>query len=205
MSDRFGVDVPAEGAGLIYVMGPSGAGKDTLLGRLRAMLPPHAPLHIARRSLTRAVQPGGEAHEHVAEAEMDGLLATRELALYWEANGCRYGIRSEELAPLAQGRWVVVNGSRGHWATLHAAAPKALGVLVQADPEVLAQRLARRGREDGAAMALRLQRATSLGAPPGCALVLDNSGPIERCAERFLSWWHSLPVRVPAAALGRPQ
>jgi ribose 1,5-bisphosphokinase len=45
---------------LVYVMGPSGAGKDSVLGRARAMLSTDLPIVFAHRYITRPADSGGE-------------------------------------------------------------------------------------------------------------------------------------------------
>ena len=54
---------------LVYVMGPSGAGKDSVLGRARVLLPPKAPVVFAHRYITRPADIGGENHVAVTRAE----------------------------------------------------------------------------------------------------------------------------------------
>ena len=56
-------------AALIYVVGPSGVGKDSLLAWLRSNLPDHLPAHWAQRTIDRPRVPQGEAHESVAPEE----------------------------------------------------------------------------------------------------------------------------------------
>ena len=105
-------------ARLVYVMGPSGAGKDSLLGWLRQHLPPTSPLHWAQRTISRPLQQsharGTEQYESVCPATFAALRSEQAFALHWDANGLGYGVRHAQLAPLAQGRWVLVNGSRAH-------------------------------------------------------------------------------------------
>ena len=47
---------------LVYVMGPSGAGKDSVLDRARTMLSVEAPVAFAHRYITRPADIGGENH-----------------------------------------------------------------------------------------------------------------------------------------------
>lgn len=134
---------------LIVVVGPSGAGKDSVLRGWRASLGADAPA-FARRVITRAPD-ATEAHEAVTAADFAGMRAQGLLATWWQAHGLDYGVRRRELEPLAAGRWMVLNGSRAHLPALRAQAPGLRVVVVSAPPHVLAQRLAARAREDATA------------------------------------------------------
>jgi ribose 1,5-bisphosphokinase len=172
---------------LIVVVGPSGAGKDSVLrawGELLAKQP--VPVHIARRSITRPADGGDEHHEPLTPATFDALQQAGAFATAWQAHGLAYGVRHTELTPLAQGHWVVLNGSRAHLSVLREQAPQAAVVEVTAPAEQLAARLARRGREDAQAMSTRLQRA----APPVHAdLTLVNDSSVQEVAQALHRWW----------------
>ena len=168
---------------LIYVIGPSGAGKDSVLHALRQAWSGAAQAHWARRTITRAVQPGGEAHEAVDTPAFEQLRLRQAFALHWQANALHYGIRSAELLPpLAQGRCVFVNGSRGHLPTLLTQWPQATVVHISAPPQVLAQRLATRARESPDAIAARLQREVPLALPAN-HIAICNDGALAAAAE----------------------
>jgi ribose 1,5-bisphosphokinase len=172
---------------LVYVMGPSGAGKDSLLDWARARLPEDSCVRIAQRTITRAQTAGGERHCPATEAQFDELLARGAFALHWRANGVRYGVPSKILEWLDQGLTVVVNGSREHLPAARARFPRLEAVHVAASAESLSARLAKRGREDAAALRARQARNTSLAQRfHGAALHLRNDGPIERCGAQLL-------------------
>ena len=95
---------------LIYCMGPSGAGKDSLLNWLRTHLPTPCPVHWAQRTISRAATSAGEVHESVSPQTFFALCSDHAFALHWQANGLGYGVRHAQLAPLAQGHWVLLNG-----------------------------------------------------------------------------------------------
>jgi len=174
---------------LIVVVGPSGAGKDSVLQAWRQLLlPAEAPAQV-RRVITRPADPHGENHEPIDEPTFARMCLSNELAFWWSAHGLHYGVRRESLAPLAQGRWVVMNGSRGHLPQLRRRAPKAHVVEVTAPPEVLAKRLAGRGREDPAAVAARLARETP---ESDASLVVSNTGDVAEAAQVLHQWWESL-------------
>jgi ribose 1,5-bisphosphokinase len=141
---------------LVAVVGPSGSGKDTLLGGLVRARP---DIHWARRTISRPPSAETEPFESVSAAEFAALCAVDAFALHWPAHGLTYGIRHAELVALGQSRTVVFNGSRK--ALLDAAArfPALRVIAITVPPEVLAARLAARGRESADDIARRLDRA----------------------------------------------
>jgi phosphonate metabolism protein PhnN/1,5-bisphosphokinase (PRPP-forming) len=174
---------------LIYVMGPSGAGKDSLLEWVRARLPGDSRVRLARRTITRPAHAGGEDHLAATEAQFDAALARGEFALHWRANGHRYGIAREIEQWLAEGRTVVVNGSREYLPVARAKFPQIEAVHVVAPAQVLQSRLSQRGRERPDEAARRLARNAALsGVAPPAALVLENDGPIEAAGARLAAF-----------------
>jgi ribose 1,5-bisphosphokinase len=141
---------------LFFVVGPSGAGKDTLMAGAIAADP---SLIWARRCITRAEAAGGEPFEGLSDAAFDARLQAGAFALHWAAHGLRYGVTHTALAPLAQGYDVLLNGSRGAIDQARAAFPDMAVILITAPDAILAQRLAARGRETADDIAQRLARA----------------------------------------------
>ena len=80
---------------LLYVMGPSGAGKDSVLGRARALLPSDAPVVFAHRYITRPADTGGENHVAVTRAEFAMRRDHGLFAYHWGAHGNDYGVGRE--------------------------------------------------------------------------------------------------------------
>jgi ribose 1,5-bisphosphokinase len=172
---------------LVVVVGPSGAGKDSVLRAWAALLATQpVPVHIAQRSITRPADGGHEDHEALTPESYDALQQADAFAIAWQAHDLGYGVRHTELAPLAQGHWVVLNGSRAHLPVLRAQAPRLAVVEVTAPASQLAARLAHRGREDAQAVSTRLQRA----APPVHAdLTLVNDSSLQEVAQALHRWW----------------
>jgi len=166
--------------GLIYMVGPSGVGKDSLLAWVSQR--PHSdftvPLHIARRSITRPEDGGTEVHEALTEQAFSDLEAARGFAMRWEANGLRYGIRHAELAPLEHGHWVLVNGSRAYVPEVRRTWPGASVLHIKAPADVVRERLLARGRERGAELEARIRRSQDLSAErlPGDMELVNGSG-----------------------------
>ena len=173
---------------LVYTVGASGAGKDSLLGWLRAHLREDAPVAFAQRTVTRAADAGGEAHEACSEAQFQQWRDAGEFALYWPANGLHYGVRHSALAPLAQGHCVFVNGSRAYLSEAMRQRPGLTVLYVTASAETLRQRLLARGRENGPAVDARLARALAWQLPAGHGgLEVENNGALNDAGEQLLT------------------
>jgi ribose 1,5-bisphosphokinase len=179
---------------LIYCMGPSGAGKDSLLDWLRAYLPTPCPVHWAQRTISRGATSGGEAHDSVSPQTFVALCIERAFALHWQANGLGYGVRHAQLAPLAQGHWVLLNGSRAYLPEALARFPDLVAVHITASPQVLRERLLSRGRETHDEVEARVQRAVAYTPPPGSAsLEVHNDGVLSDAGQQLLNALEQLP------------
>ena len=163
---------------LVLVVGPSGAGKDTLLDAAKQVLANSGGFRFVRRVVTRAADAGGEAHEPATEAE----FAQRDFALQWQAHGLRYGITADAIS---DGLVTVANVSRT--VVFEAATRFPVRVIeVTASQDVLAARLASRGREDAAEMAERLARSVAIpGSIPVDTVV--NDGSLDDGLKHFLA------------------
>ncbi len=170
---------------LVYVMGPSGVGKDSVLDWLKAHAPAKPVVHFARRTVTRPLHAGGEDHEALPVDCFEQQAQVDAFALHWQANGLRYGVRHGQLAPLQQGQWVLVNGSRGHLPQALSAYPEMTVVHITARPDTLRQRLTARGRETEVEVQARLQRALEFTAPPG-AHCIANDGRLQEAGLALL-------------------
>jgi phosphonate metabolism protein PhnN/1,5-bisphosphokinase (PRPP-forming) len=163
---------------LVLVVGPSGAGKDTLLDAARRALAGDPRFRFVRRVITRTAGAGGEEHEAVSEEE----FAKQDFALQWRAHGLRYGIPADAVGA---GIVAVANVSRTTIAEAAERFPVRV-IEVTAPPEILAARLASRGREDAADVAARVARRVALpdGVPVETVL---NDGPLNEAVARFLA------------------
>ena len=160
---------------LVVVIGPSGAGKDSVLEGLRANWSFSKPAHFARRTITRPVKSDDEQHEAIDVASFEKMLQSQTFCMHWHANGISYGIRKTELDPINIGQWVFINGSRAYLPELLKVWPLATVVHISAAHEVLAQRLVQRGRESGDAMVKRLSRNVALNLPAHAISIVNNS------------------------------
>ncbi|MGY6646669.1 MAG: alpha-D-ribose 1-methylphosphonate 5-triphosphate diphosphatase [Salinarimonas sp.] len=181
MTGRIRDETPPTGR-LVAVVGPSGAGKDALITAALAARP---DLLRVRRVITRPADAGAEDHEAVDEAEFARRLAHGSFAFHWQAHGLAYGIPRSALAPLNKGRLVIFNGSRAALAAAQTQDPSLAVVMITADDETLAQRLAARGRETQGEIAARLARGR-FPAPPG-AHIVENDADLATGVARFLA------------------
>ncbi|NBX21419.1 MAG: phosphonate metabolism protein/1,5-bisphosphokinase (PRPP-forming) PhnN [Betaproteobacteria bacterium] len=185
---------------LIYVLGPSGAGKDSVLEWLKAHLPPNAGAHFARRCITRAAHPGAEQHEPMTRETFAAARDAGSFGLCWSANGLDYGVRHAELQGPPGTGWVFVTGSRAYLPQAIALFPGLVVLHVTASPEVLLERLVARGRESASDIRARLERAPPLERPAGTTVLeihnnarLQDAGHQLELALGFLPGW---PVRA---------
>lgn len=172
---------------LVYVMGPSGAGKDALLGFARKRLAGE-PILFAHRYITR---PSGNGEEHIALSVEE--FAARSLlglfALEWSSHSLCYGVGIELDAWLARGCTVVVNGSRQYLHHALARYPRTEVVHVDAAPHILEARLGARARESAEQVAARLARHAPFSLPDGVRCEsIDNSGELEDAGHALIAF-----------------
>lgn len=172
---------------LFLVVGPSGAGKDSLIAAAHARLRDDPAFVFPQRLITRPAAAGGEAHIAITMDDFERMQADGRFALSWRAHGLGYGVPVEITADLAAGRRVIVNASRTVLDDARETFPGLRILSIQAAPEVLAARLAARGRATDGDLAARLARA-SLSRPDGADVIeIDNSREMAAAQEAFLA------------------
>lgn len=175
---------------LIYLMGPSGSGKDSVIEAARKPLQAQR-CEVVRRVITRSAESVGEDAIGVTPEVFARRKAAGDFALSWSANGLDYGIPVSIDHWLKDGHDVLVNGSRGHLAQALDRYPTLLPILLTVEEDVLRERLLRRGRESLAEIEARLRRNElfMLDASVGDARVerLDNSGDLATTVANLLN------------------
>jgi ribose 1,5-bisphosphokinase len=171
---------------LVYVMGPSGAGKDSVLERARSLISVDAPIAFAHRYITRPADVGGENHVALSRAEFALRRAHGLFAFHWHAHGNDYGIGREVDTWRAAGLTVVVSGSREHYERVAGTDPDLHPVLITAPADKLKARLASRGRENAVAMASRLARSDAYAVNDARLVTIVNDGALDAAAEVFV-------------------
>jgi ribose 1,5-bisphosphokinase len=174
-------------ARLFYLVGASGVGKDSLIRYARDALGRGHAVVFAHRYITRAPEPKGENHVELSTPEFTLRKRRGLFAMAWQSHGFHYAIGVEIDGWLAKGLTVVVNGSRSYLPAARKRYPGMTIVWISAKPQVLAARLARRGRESGTQISERLERNDRLGVkPPRGALQINNEGTIEAAGSELV-------------------
>jgi ribose 1,5-bisphosphokinase len=127
---------------------------------------------------TRVQDAGGEDHVEVSRETFDQRDASGAYALSWSAHGLGYGVPAAITGDIAAGRRVVVNVSRGVVEAARARFPKVRVVTITANAAILAQRLARRGRETKAEIEARLARAEAVEVSGDDVVEVRNEGEV---------------------------
>jgi ribose 1,5-bisphosphokinase len=171
---------------LVYMVGPSGSGKDSLLQALANDLP--GGCLIMKRVITRPENSPGEVADSVSMQVFEQIEAQGGFSMSWRANGLAYGIPKDLDRHLAEGKTVLVNGSRSYCTHVSQLYPDVIIVLVAVKPELLRQRLVNRGRESLQEITLRLERNScfeqvlqnKLSLQQLSFFLLDNSGDLKQ-------------------------
>ncbi len=189
----------SHGTGIfVCLVGPSGAGKDTLLRLVKTKLAPQPGFTFPCRRVTRAAS----AHEdHLVLTEsayLEGVRAGR-FALAWRAHGLGYAIDGDVLPPLSAGHIVTCNVSRDAIAAAKAHFTRIATVLVTAPAAILAERLRARGRETSADIEERLARNREFSKNLTADFVVDNSGDMAVAATQLATILQNLAATQPFA------
>ena len=172
---------------LIYVIGASGSGKDSLITYARRALKADHLCCFAHRYITRAANSGGENHVELSELEFDQRVKQGFFSMWWKSHGHKYGIGLEIDHWLEKGMTVIVNGSRAYLSEAIKRYPSLQPLLIDVDPEVLRDRLIKRGREASHEIDQRVDRAmqyTNLDHP--LISRIENNRSLEEAGDKIL-------------------
>jgi ribose 1,5-bisphosphokinase len=167
---------------LILVVGPSGAGKDTLLGFAKAACAEDAKIVFPRRVVTREAS-SSEDNIALTTDEFREALARGDFAMHWEAHGHSYGLPRAIDDDIRAGHSVVVNVSRTVIEAARRAYANVVVIAITAPPEVLAERIQMRARSSDSNSEQRLSRTVDTAAPD---VTILNVGRPEDHARRLV-------------------
>lgn len=169
---------------LILVVGPSGAGKDTLLGLAKAACADDRDVVFPHRLITRQAS-ASEDNEEISAETFQRAVAAGDCAMHWEAHGHRYALSRAINDEIRAGRTVIANVSRTVIAAARRKYANAVVVSITAPPDVLAARLAARARSSDGLLAQRLARTVDESAStPDFTIV--NSGTADYHARQLV-------------------
>jgi ribose 1,5-bisphosphokinase len=168
---------------LILVVGPSGAGKDTLIGLVRAACADDGKIAFPRRVVTREASTF-EDNEQLSGEAFRQALACGEFAVHWQAHGHGYALRRAIEDDVRAGRTVVANVSRTVVEAMRCVYANVVVVSITAPKEVLEQRLAARARSSDGEIGQRLQRSVDEATAPDVTIV--NVGSVEDHARELI-------------------
>lgn len=149
---------------LFYLIGASGAGKDSLLRAVRDRQPTSPAVMVAHRYITRAPHVESENFISLSTAEFTHRRDQGLFAMYWHSYAVQYGIGIEIDHWLAAGQTVLVNGARRYLLDAWLRYPALQPILVSVNETTLRSRLFSRGRETEEQIDERLAQARKLQA-----------------------------------------
>lgn len=171
---------------LVAVAGPSGAGKDTLLRFARNLLISDPNIVFPRRVVTREPS-AAEDHDALSEADFAAAVAAGGFAFWWYAHGLNYAVCAAVDDDIRAGKTVVCNVSRAVIAELRYRYVNVRVVLVTAPSDVLAARLAVRGRATDGPLATRLARGAPAQSDLTPDVVIENVGNLQDGGELLVA------------------
>jgi ribose 1,5-bisphosphokinase len=166
---------------LVLVVGPSGAGKDTLIEAARTLCADDPSIVFPRRIVTRAASTA-EDNVQVTHGQFARAEAAGGFALQWHAHGHDYGLARSLDDDIGAGRTVVANVSRTVIAAARTNYANVVVVLITAPAEALAARIAARARASDGSIAERVGRSVAANAD----VTITNVGPIDEHAHELL-------------------
>jgi ribose 1,5-bisphosphokinase len=169
---------------LLLVVGPSGAGKDTLLRLAQAACADDHDIVFPRRVVTRASS-SDEDNIALSPDEFARARDHGDFAVHWDAHGHSYALPLEINDDIRAGRAVVANVSRTVIAALRQAYANVVVVAITAPPDVLAQRLAARARNTDGSIADRLARSVDDASAKADVTIL-NAGSADYHARQLV-------------------
>jgi phosphonate metabolism protein PhnN/1,5-bisphosphokinase (PRPP-forming) len=185
---------------LVLVVGPSGAGKDTLMLAARDALAGDPRILFARRIITRSSHDTAESHDTLPRERFDEARRQGAFLLSWQAHGLGYAIPRSVESHLAADGVVVANVSRTSIPEAERLVARVTVLHVTAPQEVLASRIAARGREPLSEVAARLSRQPPLAISTAELVEIVNDADVASAAARLTAVLTRLADRAAAHA-----
>jgi len=172
---------------LIYLIGASGSGKDSVMNVVKSRINADLPVAFAHRYITRSAELGGENYISLSETEFEIRRQAGLFAMNWISHGYSYGIGIEINFWMERDFFVIVNGSREYLPIASKLYTNMLVCLIKVSKEKLHERLVNRGRESAEEISRRLERADSFHVEHSNLRIIDNDDSLDDSAEQFFN------------------
>lgn len=170
---------------VVLVVGPSGAGKDTLIAWAKAICSHDPTIVFPRRIVTRPAS-DAEDHDSLTDAAFDCAVNNGVFAFWWRAHRLKYAIPRSVDDEIRAGRTLVCNVSRGIVSGVRERYVRVDAVLITAPAEVLAARLASRSRATDGSLIERVKRNEAF-TEFQADYVIENVGAPDAAAQQLLN------------------
>lgn len=173
---------------LIAVVGPSGAGKDSVLEASQRQLSNASHVRFVQRVITRQAESGHEDHTALDEKTFIAREQAGDFCITWQAHGLYYGVPLCVIDWINDGHTVILNGSRGALPSIARVFPMLRVAHLVVDDAILAQRLAARGRETAVEIKQRLSRCVPVSTRDKLDIVIHNNSTLMEAADTFVAF-----------------
>lgn len=189
------------------IVGPSGAGKDTIMNAVHEVLKNNPEFLFVRRIITRKAginsfndhdetsqNIGNEDNIGVSLEKFFELSQKASFSLQWFAHGIHYGLPIGIVDEVHKGKIVIANVSRAKLGHAKELFGKVYVIEINAPIGILKERLLGRKREKITDIEERLKRANiPIQLPEGSKYCyIDNSGNVKSAVDKMLSILQSL-------------
>ncbi len=178
---------------LFLIVGNSGSGKDSIISGVVKKYPPYLKknslkkIYLTRRYITR---PASETEDNysVTPEEFSEMELHEKFSLKWHIYSLDYGVPIEIDDWLKKGHPVIVNVSRTIVDEARDIYENLKVVFIEVPFQITLQRVKDRGRETGALLNDRIERAKINQKFPSADFVVDNSGDLNSAIDQFLNY-----------------
>jgi ribose 1,5-bisphosphokinase len=175
------------GGCLMPVVGPSGAGKDSLIRAAQTHFKSDPRVKFPRRVVTRKANAEAEDHDSMTDEEFALAVSRGDFALWWGAHGNHYGIPSSIKNDIASNCTVVFNCSREALSEVLLCYQNVRVIEVTAPEDVLIDRIVARGRETREQALKRVSRKPNLYHRSMNVTRIENGGSLATASAAFIS------------------
>lgn len=168
---------------LVLVVGPSGAGKDSVINGAKLHFANSPGVVFPRRVVTRKSVALAEDHDTLTELQFSTAVSNGEFSIWWKAHDNSYGIPHSIEGDIRSGRTIIFNCSRDVIAEAAAKFLKVTIVEITAPRDVLVERIIGRGRENREQAILRVSRQVKAFPPHVPVVQIENSGMLDSAVE----------------------